>query len=372
MSRPILIMAGGTGGHVYPALAVARALAERGTAVRWLGTRRGLEARVVPAAGIPMSWLSVGGLRGKGLATWLKAPFRLMWALSQALRVFLRYRPAAVLGMGGFAAGPGGAVAVLLRRPLVVHEQNALPGLTNRWLARFASRVLEGFPGTFPTGVGARHVGNPVRAEITALDPPDQRMGGRTGPLRLLVFGGSQGARALNETVPGALALMAADERPQVRHQAGERHLGDTREAYAAAGVEARIEAFIEDMAEAYAWADVVLCRAGALTVAELTAAGVASVLVPFPSAVDDHQTANARLLVDHSAGVLLPQGQMSPQRLAETLRQLGHDRAQVMAMALAARGLARPRAAHEVADLCLGLAGDGSVAPAVPGGRRS
>jgi UDP-N-acetylglucosamine--N-acetylmuramyl-(pentapeptide) pyrophosphoryl-undecaprenol N-acetylglucosamine transferase len=358
MSGPVLITAGGTGGHVYPALAVARALQEIGVPVVWLGTRRGLEARVVPEGGIRIEWLSVTGLRGKGALGWLLAPFRVARGVWQALGVLRRQRPRLVLGMGGFVAGPGGLAAWLLRRPLVIHEQNAVAGLTNRLLARLAGRVLQGFPGTFPQARGALHTGNPVRADIAALAPPQARLAGREGPLRLLVLGGSQGALALNRVLPQALAALPAEARPEVRHQAGAGRAADCREAYATAGVEATVEPFIEDMAQAYAWADVVVCRAGALTIAELTAAGVASVLVPYPYAVDDHQTINAHHLVAAGAAMLIPQGQLDAAGLAGLLAEFARRRERLLAMAVAARALARPQATAEVVRQCLELAG--------------
>jgi UDP-N-acetylglucosamine--N-acetylmuramyl-(pentapeptide) pyrophosphoryl-undecaprenol N-acetylglucosamine transferase len=359
MSAPVVITAGGTGGHVYPALAVARALIEIGVPVVWLGTRRGLESRIVPEAGIPIEWLSVGGLRGKGLLGWLPAPWRVLRAVVQAVGVLRRLRPRLVLGMGGFAAGPGGLAAWLLRRPLVIHEQNAIAGLTNRVLSRLAARVLEGFPHTFPAGRHAVPTGNPVRAEIAALPAPEQRLAARAegARLRLLVLGGSQGALALNECLPTALAALEAARRPEVWHQAGGGRDGDCREDYAARGVEARVEPFIEDMAAAYAWADLVVCRAGALTIAELTAAGLPSVLVPYPHAVDDHQTANARYLSEAGAALLLAQTELDPTPLSALLGELASDRERLLDMARAARRLARPQATAEVVQQCLQVA---------------
>lgn len=352
--RPVIIAAGGTGGHVYPGLAVARELLARGVPVIWMGTRKGLEARVVPEAGIPMRWLSVSGLRGKGLWTWILAPLRLAQALTQAGLILVRERPRAVLGMGGFVAGPGGLMAAVLRYPLIVHEQNAAAGLTNRILARLSRRVLEGFAGTFEPARRARATGNPVRLEIAALEPPATRFAGREGRLRLLVIGGSQGALALNRLVPEALAGLETAIRPEVRHQVGPRHLDVARRAYAESGVEADLRAFIEDMAEAYAWADFVVCRAGALTIAELTAAGIGALLVPYPYAVDDHQSANARFMVEAGAGLMIQQAELDAPRLSRELDALCRDRSRVHAMAEAARGLARADAAARVADVCL------------------
>jgi UDP-N-acetylglucosamine--N-acetylmuramyl-(pentapeptide) pyrophosphoryl-undecaprenol N-acetylglucosamine transferase len=350
--RPILIMAGGTGGHVFPALAVAEQLQSRGWPVAWLGTRAGLESRVVPPTGIPVHWIRVSGLRGKGRLQQLSAPFMLAGALGQAIWILARLRPAVVLGMGGFTTGPGGAVAWLLRRPLVIHEQNSIAGMTNRLLARLADRVLEAFPGSLP---GALHTGNPVRRSIAEMrfrepDVRDRRP-------RLLVVGGSLGAAALNEQVPAALVGMQEPLRPEVWHQTGLRHLDQARKAYDAAHVAVRLDPFIDDMASAYAWADLVVCRAGALTVAELAAVGVASILVPYPHAVDDHQTANARYLVDAGAAVLLPQSDLTPQRLREHLDLLQQPE-RLIAMARSARDRARPEAAARVADCCIDASG--------------
>jgi UDP-N-acetylglucosamine--N-acetylmuramyl-(pentapeptide) pyrophosphoryl-undecaprenol N-acetylglucosamine transferase len=350
---PILIMAGGTGGHVFPALAVARLLRSRQEQVVWLGTRQGIEARLVPAEGIALETIRVAGLRRKGFLAWLLAPWRLAIALSDALRVLRRLRPKVVLGMGGFAAGPGGLAAWLLGRPLVIHEQNAIAGLTNRLLARLAREVLEAFPGSFSASRRTRLIGNPVRDEIGALPAPATRLAGRSGPWRLLVLGGSLGAQALNAAVPQAIARLPAGERPEILHQAGEKTVALARAGYASAAVTARVEPFIADMAAAYGWADLVVCRAGALTVAELAAAGLPAVLVPFPGAVDDHQTRNAGYLVAAGAAVLLPQSELTPERLARELLALATDRAGLLRRATAARTLARPAATAGIADLC-------------------
>jgi UDP-N-acetylglucosamine--N-acetylmuramyl-(pentapeptide) pyrophosphoryl-undecaprenol N-acetylglucosamine transferase len=345
----VMIMAGGTGGHVFPALAVAAELRERGAEVFWLGTRQGLEARLVPAAGISMEWVSVSGLRGKGVAAWLLAPWRLLWAALQVLAVMLRQRPVVVLGMGGFVTGPGGVVTWLLRKPLVIHEQNAIAGLTNRLLAPLAQRVLEAFPGTFH-GKHVTHTGNPVRRAIAALPAPEDRFAGRSGALRLLVLGGSLGARALNEVVPAAIAQLSS--RPEIWHQAGSRNLEETLAHYRSAAVTARVEPFIDDMAAAYGWADLVVCRAGALTVAELAAAGVGAILVPYPHAVDDHQTRNAAYLADADAALVIQQPEFTRDKVCELLTSF-MDRPRLLAMAQAARRLARPQAAATVAALC-------------------
>jgi UDP-N-acetylglucosamine--N-acetylmuramyl-(pentapeptide) pyrophosphoryl-undecaprenol N-acetylglucosamine transferase len=363
MIRPTaMIMAGGTGGHVFPALATARVLRARGFDIVWLGTRRGIEARLVPAEGIPVEWLSVSGLRGKGVATLLAAPFRMAVALVQALRAVRRHRPGVVLGAGGFVSGPGGIAAWLLRRPLVVHEQNAVAGLTNRVLARFADRVLEGFPGSFGAGLKAERVGNPVRPEIAGVAPPERRYAGREGKARLLVFGGSQGAARLNAVVPAALAELPESLRPDVLHQTGVRGVDETVAAYKSRGIEADVRAFIDDMAGAYGWADLAVCRSGALTVAELAAAGVPAVLVPFPAAVDDHQTKNARYVVGAGAAVLMPESELTPMSLAARLRELLESgRPRLLQMAIAARATAITDADQRLADACVAAAGGAS-----------
>jgi len=354
-ARTVLVMAGGTGGHVFPALAGARELRARGCEVIWLGTPRGLEARLVPPHGIPIEWISVSGLRGKGLASWFAAPYRLAKAILQSLAVMRRRRPDVVLGAGGFVSGPGGIAAWLTRRPLLIHEQNAVAGLTNRALARLADRVFEAFPGSFPRTVGAERIGNPVRPEIALLAPPQIRFAERHGPLRLLVMGGSQGALKLNLVVPAALAALPAELRPEVRHQTGARHLDATRAAYATHAVEASLEPFIENMAEAYGGADLIVCRSGALTVSELAAAGLPAIFVPFAAAVDDHQTRNAEFLVRAEAAVLIAEHEFTAERLSAELRSLiegGRDR--LVMMAARARALAVTDAAARLADACL------------------
>jgi UDP-N-acetylglucosamine--N-acetylmuramyl-(pentapeptide) pyrophosphoryl-undecaprenol N-acetylglucosamine transferase len=356
-SRPVLIMAGGTGGHVFPALALARLLRSRAYEVIWLGTRRGLEARIVPEERIPIEWLSVGGLRGKGALTLLAAPWRLTVALLQALRVMRRHRPSVVVGLGGFVTGPGGVAAWLSGRPLVIHEQNAIAGFTNRCLARLAREVLEAFPDSFKGEVSARQIGNPVRADISAVPPPAARFAHRGGPIRLLVIGGSLGATRLNTVVPYALARLAGTVAFDVRHQAGERWQEAARQTYASAGVRAQVVPFIADMAEAFAWADLVVCRSGALTISELAAAGVGAVLVPFPAAVDDHQTHNARYLVAEGAAILIPDRELTAERLADELGRLCAGRGRLLAMAERARMLAKPGAAEEFASVCERLA---------------
>lgn len=351
--HPVMILAGGTGGHIFPGLAVAKALRARDVPVLWLGSEGGMETRLVPQHGIAVDTIAVRGVRGKGIATLVAAPFRLLRAVNAARQTLRERQPRAVVSFGGFAAGPGGLAAKLAGIPLIVHEQNRAPGLTNRVLAKFARRVLSGFPQTF---ADEEVVGNPVRVEIADVAPPELRFAGREGPLRLLVLGGSQGARALNAAVPKAIAAMPRHVAFEIRHQCGEKMREEAERAYSEAGVPVAIEPFIADMAAAYAWADIVICRAGALTLAELCAAGVGSVLVPFPQAVDDHQTKNAQFLVDRNAAQLLPQGSDVDdlaRRLSATLEILG-DRELLLPMAKAARALARPDAAERVAAIVL------------------
>ncbi len=354
MEPHVMVMAGGTGGHVFPALAVAQWLSGQGCRITWLGSAHSMESRLIPDYGIALEQIEVRGIRGVGLKRRLLAPFEIGRALWQALAVLRRTRPNLVLGMGGFVSGPGGLMARLLRTPLVIQEQNAIPGLTNRLLSRFAVRVFEAFPGSFGADVGAETCGNPVRAEIVELPEPGQRFAARSGPLRLLVLGGSLGARALNQVVPSALALLPADGRPQVRHQAGEKLYEEALSAYEEAGVSAEVKPFERDMAAAYGWADLVICRAGALTVSELAAAGLGAILVPFPHAVDDHQTHNARILVDVGAARLAPQHELTAEGLAALLKELFEDRAALLQMAQAARKVAVPDAAALVGRACL------------------
>ncbi|WP_291995236.1 undecaprenyldiphospho-muramoylpentapeptide beta-N-acetylglucosaminyltransferase [Candidatus Accumulibacter sp. ACC003] len=347
LGKTLLVMAGGTGGHVFPGLAVADLLRSRNWNVVWMGAPGSMEARLVPERGYEMAWVRFAALRGKGLLRKLQLPFHLLSACWQARREIRRVRPDVVLGMGGYISFPGGLVAALLRYPLIIHEQNSVAGLANRLLARFADRVACGFPDVLPKGVW---VGNPLRPEMSRVAPPAERLAGRQPVLRLLVLGGSLGAAALNETVPRGLALIDPPQRPEVIHQAGEKHLAQLRENYQVAGVQAQCVAFIDDMAAAYEWADLVLCRAGALTVAELAATGVASVLVPFPYAVDDHQTSNARFLAAAGAATLLPQPQMTPAAIS---RLRDYPRSQLLAMAECARALAKPAATADVARMC-------------------
>jgi len=351
MSKTLLVMAGGTGGHVFPGLAVADLLASRGWKIVWMGNPDSFEARTVPARGYEMAWVRFGALRGKGLLRKLLLPVALLSGFYQAWREIRRIKPDVVLGMGGYISFPGGMMAALLNRPLVIHEQNSIAGLANRVLAKVADRIVCGFPNALPKG---EWVGNPVRAEISQLPEPSERFEARDpaqdSPLRLLVLGGSLGAAAINEMVPKGLALIPEDERPAVVHQAGEKHLATLEANYAAAGVRANCVAFIQDMAGAYEWADLVLCRSGALTVAELAAVGVASILVPYPHAVDDHQTANAKFLSTAGGAFLLPQPEMTPESIS-LIRN--YTRGQLLQMAERSRAQAKPEAALEVARVC-------------------
>jgi UDP-N-acetylglucosamine--N-acetylmuramyl-(pentapeptide) pyrophosphoryl-undecaprenol N-acetylglucosamine transferase len=351
VSRTILIMAGGTGGHIMPGLAVAERMRAAGWEVVWLGARGQMEERLVPPHGYRTEWIRVRALRGQGLLATLLFPAGLLLAFWQSARTIFRVRPHVVLGLGGYVAFPGGMMASLLARPLAVHEQNAVPGLANRVLAGLADKVMSAFPGALK---GAEWTGNPVRDDIAALPAPEERYAGRAGPLNVLVVGGSLGARALNEALPRALALLPQARRPSVVHQSGEAHLEALRAAYAAAGVRGELVAFIEDMARRYAEADLVVCRAGAVTLAELSAGGVASVLVPYPHAVDDHQSANARFLAERGAAILLPQAELTPERLAGLLGSL--ERTRLLEMARKARALGKPEAARIVAERCIAL----------------
>ena len=344
------IMAGGTGGHVFPALAVAQEMRARGWDVRWMGTPDSFESRTVPGHGFPLDTIPAYRLRGQGLSSLLLAPFRLLGAMRKAGKILRSTRPQLVLGMGGFVTGPGGLVSRLLGIPLVIHEQNTIPGMTNRWLAKIAAQVLQAFPHSFPDKLGAVVTGNPVREEIAAVAPPELRMVGRDEARRVLIVGGSLGALALNQQLPPVLAQLRLPLR--IRHQAGRGKAEEAGKLYPAE-MQAEVTAFIDDMAEALAWADLVICRAGALTVSELAAVGVASVLVPFPHAVDDHQTRNAAYLVDAGAAVLMPQSEMRPETLEQQLQALLEDREKLLSMAKAARKLARLDATRTVADYC-------------------
>lgn len=357
--QTVLIMAGGTGGHVVPALSVAQVLKSHGARVEWLGTQAGIEARLVPAANIHIHWLNISGLRGKSAATVLLAPFKLVLAVWQAARVIHALKPDAVLGMGGFASGPGGLAARLLGKRLVIHEQNAIAGMTNRYLARMANVVAYAFEGAFEDGKGYERIGNPVRPEIENLPRPSERAADKQGgAINVLVLGGSLGAAALNEVLPLALTKMQQVACLRVRHQAGARNIDVAKRAYESLddAVRANVDVkdFIDDMAAAYGWADLVICRAGALTVAELAAAGVASILVPYPHAVDDHQTLNAQVLQRVGAGLVCQQADLTPEMLAGLLDQFACDTDRLVMMGEAARTIAEPRTAERLAALCL------------------
>ena len=348
--KTVLIMAGGTGGHIFPGLAVAEQARAAGWQVVWMGARGGMEERLVPKHGYRAAWIRAKAARGKGLLQKLLLPANLLFSFWESARLIRRLKPDVVLGLGGYVAFPGGMMASLFNRPLALHEQNAIAGLSNRLLAQVSDKVMVAFPGALK---GAEWTGNPVRAEIASIDPPEKRFAQRAGPLRILVVGGSLGAQALNEAMPRALAAM--NERPRVVHQAGEKHLDALKKHYADAGVQGELVAFIDDMARRYAEADLVICRAGAVTVAELSAGGMASILVPFPHAVDDHQTANARFLADGGAAVLIQQRDLTPQGLAQLIGSL--DRPKLLEMAKKARALGKPDAARIVAQRCMQLA---------------
>jgi UDP-N-acetylglucosamine--N-acetylmuramyl-(pentapeptide) pyrophosphoryl-undecaprenol N-acetylglucosamine transferase len=354
MNKRVLIMAGGTGGHVFPALAVADELRTQQCDVFWMGTENGIEAKLVPAAGYPLTFIHVNGLRGNGVMGWLLAPFKVLKALYEAITAIKKLKPDVVLGMGGFASGPGGLAAWLLKTPVVIHEQNAIPGMTNRLLSNIAKQVLEGFRQSFDTSRGAVWVGNPVRASIESIATPDSRFANRTGPIRLLVLGGSLGAKALNNVVPEAIALTSESDLFEVKHQSGERHLSDCQQNYQGATIKAEVTAFIDDMPSAYAWADLVICRAGALTIAELAASGVGALLVPYPYAVDDHQTHNALALVNSGAAMLIQEDTLTAEILLNQLSSFVGNREKLLEMANAARSQAKLGTAKVVADICL------------------
>jgi UDP-N-acetylglucosamine--N-acetylmuramyl-(pentapeptide) pyrophosphoryl-undecaprenol N-acetylglucosamine transferase len=351
--RNVLIMAGGTGGHVFPGLAVAKRLRQAGVEVNWLGTEKGLESKLVPEANIPIHFISISGLRGKGIKDLFLAPGKLMYAIYQSIKIIQRLKPDVIIGLGGFVSGPGGIASYFLRIPLIIQEQNAVPGTTNKWLAKIAKKVLEGFPNTFRQRKKVITIGNPVREEIVHLASPQERFRDRNASLRLLVVGGSLGAAAINQLVPKALAELSEAERPHVFHQTGEKHLTQTQHAYEQAGIYADLHPFIKEMDKAYGWADIVLCRAGALTVSELCAAGLGAILVPFPYAIDDHQTANANVMAKENAAWLVQQVDLTPEKLADFLKQLYADRNKCVAMAQSAYKLRKIDAADEVLRIC-------------------
>lgn len=349
--KRVLIMAGGTGGHVFPGLAIAKRFREQGVQVDWLGTQKGLEARLVPAADIPIHYIGISGLRGKGLKETLLMPWRLLGAIMQSMQLIRELQPDVVIGLGGFVSGPGGLASWLLRKKLVIHEQNAKPGLTNQWLSRLAHKVLEGFPNTFKKRDNVVTIGNPVRHEIAAMNPPASQSSAE--PMHLLVVGGSLGAKAINELLPSVLAKLPEAHRPKVMHQTGEKHFDETVKAYQAAGVKADIVPFINVMDQAYQWADMVLCRAGALTIAELCAAGRGAILVPYPYAVDDHQTANANFMVKQNAALLVQQAVLTEHVLLDLLKSLSVSSDKRYAMAKAAYQMRTVDATERVTTIC-------------------
>ncbi len=353
--QPVLVMAGGTGGHIFPGIAVANAIREQQVPVIWLGSRNSMEEKLVSDHGIEFFGLSISGVRGKGLLIKLLAPLKLSWAVLQACRIIIGIRPRAVIGLGGFASAPGGIAAVLLRRPLYIQEQNAIPGLTNRWLAKFSYCAFEGFAGSFaPFGIEAIHTGNPVRKEIEALATNAEDPDFSNRPARLLVIGGSLGALHLNEVVATAISEIDLDLRPDIRHQAGKAHVEITQQAYESVAVKASVTAFIDDMATAYAWADIVIARAGALTVTELMHAGKASILVPYPHAVDDHQTTNAQILATNRAAIVIADSELNSISLSQQLSQLLSSKRLIVEMGTAARELVLADSAAMVARVTL------------------
>ena len=348
-------MAGGTGGHVFPGIAVADYMRSLGWNVVWLGTPNGMEAALVPKYGYPMEYIVFSGIRRKKIMDWLRLPVKLLLAFWHSARIIMRIRPSIVLGMGGYPAFPGGLMASLLNKPLIIHEQNAIAGLTNKMLAKVADKILLGFPGPFPESSNRVEVtGNPVRSEILSLPIPEQRFLGRTGNIKILVIGGSLGASALNNIIPQALQRIPEDERPIVTHQAGKQHIEALRENYREKGVQGKLIDFIDDMAANYADCDLVICRAGALTITELAAVGVASILIPYPYAVDDHQTANANYLFKQGAAILLPQHELTPENLAKKIMELSRE--QLLDMAKIARSLARQDSVQRVAQVCIAM----------------
>jgi UDP-N-acetylglucosamine--N-acetylmuramyl-(pentapeptide) pyrophosphoryl-undecaprenol N-acetylglucosamine transferase len=355
----VMVMAGGTGGHVFPALVVAEKLRAANVTISWLGTRRGIESDLVPARNIDINYLSVEGLRGRGLIALLKAPLMLLISVLQSLKVLAKFKPHVVLGMGGFASGPGALAARLKRIPLIIHEQNSIAGTTNRILSKLATRVMQGFPDTLNRG---EWCGNPVRTEIVSIEPPHKRFANRQGRARMLVLGGSRGALALNKLLPEALALVDSEVRPMVLHQTGKAHLQITQDAYNQHGLEVNnqhleVTSFIDKMEDAYSWADFVICRAGALTITELTSIGLGALLVPFPYAIDDHQTSNGKLLVNCGAAKLVQEGDLSPRALAEHILNFSNAPDRCLSMAAAARSMAKNDAAERVAAVCLEVA---------------
>jgi UDP-N-acetylglucosamine--N-acetylmuramyl-(pentapeptide) pyrophosphoryl-undecaprenol N-acetylglucosamine transferase len=352
-AKTLMVMAGGTGGHVYPAMAVADYLKNLGWNIVWLCTEGGMENRLIENKGYEISMITMRGVRGKGLMGWVLLPVKLVKAFAQSVAAIRQHRPNVMLGMGGFAAFPGGLMAKVLGKPLVIHEQNSVAGLTNKVLAKVANRVLAAFPAAF--GSSASLVGNPVRADIVLVPSPVSRFADRTGALRLLVVGGSLGAQALNECIPQAIATLPEDKRPQIIHQAGVKHIDALNDNYKKAGVTADTRAFIDDMANIYGWADFVICRSGALTVAEVSVVGLGSLMVPFPHAVDDHQTSNALYLVENGAAFLVQQRALSVETLAGIISGLGRE--ECLSMAIKAKMLGKPKATADVAKICMEVA---------------
>ncbi len=350
--KRLLIIAGGTGGHIFPALVIARALRERGIETHWLGTRGGLEQQLVPND-IPISFISIKALRGKGWLRKITMPFRLLYAVWQAVLVIRQLRPDVVLGMGGYVSGPGAIAAWISRVPLVIHEQNSIAGLTNRFLAKMAKSVLQGFPNTFPHQPNVITTGNPVRKELISVPIPEERLAERLGPLRILVLGGSQGARPLNERMLSALNDYPKKNEIIVWHQTGQADYERVKAAYEKIPIESKVAPFIQDMASAYAWADLIICRAGALTVSEIAAVGVASVFVPYPFAVDNHQFHNSRQLEQAGAAVIVTEDLLTKERLIELFQQFSHDRNRLLEMAISARQFSQPKAADHVIAEC-------------------
>jgi len=351
--KRVLMMAGGTGGHVFPGLAVARHLRSKGVEVHWLGTKQGLESRLIPAENIPLHLIAINGLRGKGLVTLLQAPFKIAIAIKQSLSVIREIKPDAVIGMGGFVSGPCGIACWLSHRPLIIHEQNARAGFTNKVLSRFSRRILEGFPDVFRKQSKVIAVGNPVRDEIAHLPSPTIRFNSSNqNHFRLLVLGGSLGAQGLNESVPRALMKLKPEHRPEIWHQTGEKHFETTKKFYESMGMQAKLTPFIHDMAEAYLWANMVLCRAGASTIAELCAAGLGAILVPYPYAVDDHQTANADFMVKNGAALCIQQSELRDTLLADTIRQFSCSPEKRLEMAEAAYQLRQMDVAEKIYEI--------------------
>lgn len=349
--KRVVIMTGGTGGHVFPGLALARYLREQAVDVHWLGTKAGLEAKLVPAANIQLHTIAITGLRGKGIKALVLAPYKVSAAIIQARRILKSINPDVVVGMGGFVSGPGGIASKLLHYPLVIHEQNAIAGTTNKLLAPLAKKVLSGFPNAFKPHAKVVPIGNPVRPEIESLPPPEERMRNRTS-FRLLVLGGSLGAKALNDIVPKALANIDAKRRPEVLHQAGEKHIEETKQLYQSLQIPAEVKPFLEDMASCYAWADLVICRAGALTVSELCDVGLGAIFIPFPYATDDHQTANAQYMVSNQAAICMPQKTLTVNNLTRVIQQFTQSREACEALAQAAYRLRKVKVAEKFFDI--------------------